>query len=519
MATINEIKQQAATIKGATQVGENTADRVGGAIEGLADIAQQQEDKLSDLDDKLSTLSVSDIKNGIKKTALDANDLVKNTNDSLTVNNNSSFTFKGNSSKWSSSKSIKVLDNKLHLNFTSKSETEENNAVIVWITDNTSSYVDGKCVANEYPLGSTSIDFDIAELVAHKGFSGSNVAIWFQAKADSTITIDDLDCYFLIGGSNAEGRTLDKVIDNLAGKIDETTAVVKSININDFFLISPSGSKFTLNIDNDGNIHGVRNIPNKIAFYGNSLIGDEDIEKGVGLSASDHQHDYVYLITEKIKEKNPNLEWERYQFYDFEALADLSSADSIINTGVNRMDGKEDMVVIQLGDNVNSQAKQKLFQEYTCSKLLEEVRKKCKNARVIWMGSWYNSSFINSVVPKICKEKGVKFISWANIAFTEGTTSYYGALRNVGLQDREMPNVSKVEETNEKTIKVTFTANDGNEYTTKEFEINSYSLDGNVLKWNSIYEIVYQGGIASHPGDKGFELISKAFFNALDIVR
>ena len=52
MATINEIKQQAATIKGATQVGENTAERVGGAIEGLADIAQQQEDKLSDLEDK-----------------------------------------------------------------------------------------------------------------------------------------------------------------------------------------------------------------------------------------------------------------------------------------------------------------------------------------------------------------------------------------------------------------------------------------------------------------------------------
>ena len=49
MATIKEIKQQAATIKNATQVGENTAERVGGVLEGLSDIAQQQEDKLSDL--------------------------------------------------------------------------------------------------------------------------------------------------------------------------------------------------------------------------------------------------------------------------------------------------------------------------------------------------------------------------------------------------------------------------------------------------------------------------------------
>ena len=52
MATINEIKQQAAAVKNATQVGENTAERVGGALAGLADIVEQQDSKLSDLDIK-----------------------------------------------------------------------------------------------------------------------------------------------------------------------------------------------------------------------------------------------------------------------------------------------------------------------------------------------------------------------------------------------------------------------------------------------------------------------------------
>ena len=42
MATIDEIKQQAEAVKNATQVGENTATRVGGALAGLADIAKQQ---------------------------------------------------------------------------------------------------------------------------------------------------------------------------------------------------------------------------------------------------------------------------------------------------------------------------------------------------------------------------------------------------------------------------------------------------------------------------------------------
>lgn len=51
MATIDEIKQQAAAVKNATQVGENTAERVGSALAGLADIAEQQDSKLSDLAD------------------------------------------------------------------------------------------------------------------------------------------------------------------------------------------------------------------------------------------------------------------------------------------------------------------------------------------------------------------------------------------------------------------------------------------------------------------------------------
>ena len=54
MATINEIKQQAAAVKNATQVGENTAERVGCALAGLAEIAEQQDSKLSGLSDMVS---------------------------------------------------------------------------------------------------------------------------------------------------------------------------------------------------------------------------------------------------------------------------------------------------------------------------------------------------------------------------------------------------------------------------------------------------------------------------------
>lgn len=47
MKTIDEIKQQAEAVKNATQVGENTAERVGGALAGLAEIAKAQGDEIS----------------------------------------------------------------------------------------------------------------------------------------------------------------------------------------------------------------------------------------------------------------------------------------------------------------------------------------------------------------------------------------------------------------------------------------------------------------------------------------
>ena len=52
MTTIDEIKQQAEAVKNATQVGENTAERVGGALAGLADIAKAQEDNIGKKADK-----------------------------------------------------------------------------------------------------------------------------------------------------------------------------------------------------------------------------------------------------------------------------------------------------------------------------------------------------------------------------------------------------------------------------------------------------------------------------------
>lgn len=69
MATIDEIKQQAEAVKNATQVGENTAERVGGALAGLADIAKQQYVELG----KKANKADMDVELGKKANTADVN--------------------------------------------------------------------------------------------------------------------------------------------------------------------------------------------------------------------------------------------------------------------------------------------------------------------------------------------------------------------------------------------------------------------------------------------------------------
>lgn len=81
MATINEIKQQAAAVKNATQVGENTAERVGGVLAGLADIAEQQDSKLRGLSKEFPFTN-----SGLIYSLNGSNNVTLNVDGSITIN-------------------------------------------------------------------------------------------------------------------------------------------------------------------------------------------------------------------------------------------------------------------------------------------------------------------------------------------------------------------------------------------------------------------------------------------------
>lgn len=74
MATIDEIKQQAEAVKNATQLGENTAVRVGGVLVDLANKAKELEDNIETKADSTETknkFDAIDRKNKEQDTAID----------------------------------------------------------------------------------------------------------------------------------------------------------------------------------------------------------------------------------------------------------------------------------------------------------------------------------------------------------------------------------------------------------------------------------------------------------------
>ena len=92
----------------------------------------------------------------------------------------------------------------------------------------------------------------------------------------------------------------------------------------------------------------------------------------------------------------------------------LTSANSNIKTLPNDYD----LVLIQLGDNVNTDEKNEVFKT-SCRTLLSEVRRYMPNALVCWVGAWYTNATKQENMSKSCLATGSKFIDISDLAVVE----------------------------------------------------------------------------------------------------
>ena len=487
-----------------------------GSIEGLHGSIEGLGSQLAGLGSQLAGLGVRNVGNGEKviylTTANNTGYIVSNvTSNSFEISTDNS----GNSWSYTAPPFTPSGKNYIHVKCKLEDLTPDlegsSDAVVMWLSDGRSTYnADGCVTVGRF---STEIDykFDPAYYTVYKNWT--KFSIWLSISAGSSggtkrWRVTDFEVYEVSEGVNGlSGNNAKELFEDVASKLSDINSEIEGLGEVDTELISPSGNKFELSVQDDGTLKALPIIPNKGAFFGNSLL----VGSGYGMAASDDLHDYYYLINSYIKSLNSSYTYNKYSSSGFEGITSKDTIEIAVNAVVNNLTGDETLVSIQLGDNVNTTEKNAVFPASSLA-LCKAVRAKCPNARVVWMGMWYSSDSKYQAIQNACKQTGCKFISYEGLKGSDAN-SKIGNIQKKSSAQRTISDVTNVVENSSsgstKNITVTFTVS-GSSYTST-LDVSSYSLSGGTLTYTSEYDIITAGGIASHPGDEGFRRISNRF--------
>ena len=147
-----------------------------------------------------------------------------------------------------------------------------------------------------------------------------------------------------------------------------------------------------------------------------------------GMAASDIQHDYYYHVTEYIKSKLGDRELiaNKVGGSAIESLPEPNhSSESMFYNGLSNLCSDDvQLVIVQLGDNVNDDTK---LANWNPLKLCRFLRENCPNARVAWLSMWYYREKAHQMIADACDKTGVQFVSITDL-YTQQNQSYLGAV-------------------------------------------------------------------------------------------
>jgi len=331
--------------------------------------------------------------------------------------------------------------------------------------------------------------------INNEGMEGAGSVL--TAKFTNLQVVEYSDSVNAVNFTGDNAKELFQGIDNSLTQIKSTLAEAGDV------VISPNGTKFVPSVLDNGTFTLIPVVPNTAAFFGNSLIGGF----GFGMAASDTTKDYYYLVTEFIKTLKPTFTNQRLGAANFESIENPALVDAAIQTQfIDKLTGAEQLILVQLGDNVNTDLKNAVFVE-SCPKLLKALRIKCPNARIFWVGMWYGTTAKYQVIQNACVATGCTFISLADLAAEPANQAKVGYISKRGTATKTLAGVTNVVETTPGNIKVTFTVGSSS-YESAICPVTSYSLASGTLTYSGEYYIIPTTGEASHPWDPGFRLIA-----------
>ena len=313
-------------------------------------------------------------------------------------------------------------------------------------------------------VGEYEYTLDLQHLTVYEDYDGNGVYVIIfnygvnnESYTDHTyfINVDKFDT--IVGeDSNLEGDNLTECLSIISAQMDNAVSQLDG----SVELATPNGTSYVLQIKNDGTLQTVPKLPNKVLYIGNSLLLGFTNR---GMAATTVDKDYYAIVNSYLSAKVQNYTPQKMSGTGFESCTtDTRVTDWFTSDLAPKMSNDIQLVIIQLGDNVNTAEKVAEF-EKSCGMMASYVRENCPNARVCWVGSWLSDTKEN-IYKSACAKYGLTYIPIHDLQLIEGNMSSIGT---------------------------TYIDYEGNEQT------------------------ITTEGVAMHPSDKGFEAIAERMIKTL----
>ena len=273
--------------------------------------------------------------------------------------------------------------------------------------------------------GHFKIIIDMPYYAVYEGYS--NYYVWLMTSVPGYINFSNFKFYYSdITETSIYADNFNDLIKNIDNKLTTSTLIKNEIT----FIQAPN-KKYFVQANNSGNIQLINVIPNKTLFIGNSLLlGNQHGDYAFGMCATNIDNDYYKHLTSYILEKNENAIFEKLSGSSFEGATSQTDVTQFLNnTLLPKLTDDLDLVVVQLGDNVNTQDKLTMFNT-SCLELLQFIRVHAPNSRVVFVGEWYSSAQKQTIIANACKNSGCQFVDISLLNTLEnqasiGTIIYY----------------------------------------------------------------------------------------------
>ena len=258
-------------------------------------------------------------------------------------------------------------------------------------------------------------------------FDAVNLAVYQQASSFRTliqcnddnpkgvISITSLEEYELSGFQENPiyDRSMQKMMMNIINKIDSIAGTVNTMQADKgLYLTNAQGQKFQLVLNADGTVSAKSLSLNKVLFLGNSLLLglDTNNESGgpFGMCASDSKHDYAHYVEEGIQAKNSNATFTKLHDAPFEQAATDEAAQNYIIDNNDKFKN-QDLVIIQIGDNVN-QNNLARFKQYL-PKLVQQIKSDSPNVKIMLVGVWFDHDGLADYLKQLAQDQGCLYVA------------------------------------------------------------------------------------------------------------